>query len=392
MKITSGLILAAWLAAPVLAQTPPAPTAPGSFVTTPAPVPPPPMPPVQAEVTAPTNQPPAKAKSAAKKKPAAPAKKPAATKKPTPAAPPANPAGELVVNEPAVAKQNNVNVRGKATMNSEVVAHLKTGETVTVLDLVKVPHGEPPLWAKIALPASSHSWVNTSFIDANKAVKPAKLNVRSGPGENYSVIGLMHKGDAIKVVTTKGDWTEIEAAPGAFAFVAAHLLAHKAPAAPPAANIVASTPPPATPETVNVPPTIVQLQPGGAPPSAPAVPLVTPTLPPMAPAVDDTPPPPRIVQREGVVGGAVSIQAPSHYQLESLENGKVMDYLYTTSTNLVMSRYFGLTVLVTGEEGLDERWPNIPVITIQKIQQVETPPGAPAPTPVAPLHKAGKGM
>jgi hypothetical protein len=77
------------------------------------------------------------------------------------------------------------------------------------------------------------------------------------------------------------------------------------------------------------------------------------------------------VQREGIVGGTVSIQAPTHYQLESLDNGKVIDYLYTTSTNVVLKRYAGLTVLVQGEEGLDERWPNTPVITIQKIQVVK---------------------
>jgi hypothetical protein len=71
------------------------------------------------------------------------------------------------------------------------------------------------------------------------------------------------------------------------------------------------------------------------------------------------------------VGGSVSIQAPSHYELKSLDDGTIMDYLYTTSTNLSLARYRGLTVLVTGEEELDERWPNTPVLTIQKIQVVK---------------------
>ena len=35
------------------------------------------------------------------------------------------------------------------------------------------------------------------------------------------------------------------------------------------------------------------------------------------------------------------------------------------------SAYNGKTVLVTGEEGLDERWPNTPVLTIHKIQVVK---------------------
>jgi hypothetical protein len=77
------------------------------------------------------------------------------------------------------------------------------------------------------------------------------------------------------------------------------------------------------------------------------------------------------VQREGIVGGTVSIQAPTHYELESLDDGKPMDYLYTMSTNLNLNNYKGLTVLVSGEEALDERWPNTPVITIQRIQVVK---------------------
>jgi hypothetical protein len=57
--------------------------------------------------------------------------------------------------------------------------------------------------------------------------------------------------------------------------------------------------------------------------------------------------------------------------LRSLDNGRVMDYLYSTSTNVVLKNYKGLTILVSGEEELDERWPDTPVITIQKIQVVK---------------------
>ena len=52
-------------------------------------------------------------------------------------------------------------------------------------------------------------------------------------------------------------------------------------------------------------------------------------------------------------------------------SGKIINYLYTSSTNLDLSRYKGLHIVVTGEEGLDERWKNHPVITIQRIQVLE---------------------
>jgi nitrite reductase/ring-hydroxylating ferredoxin subunit len=88
------------------------------------------------------------------------------------------------------------------------------------------------------------------------------------------------------------------------------------------------------------------------------------------PAADE-PPPKRIVQREGMVRGTSSIQAPTHFGLFNLETGKMVDYLLTTSPSLDLRRYKGLHVIVTGEEGLEERWGNTPVITIQKIQVID---------------------
>ncbi len=370
MKMIPGLTLAVVLATGVMAQTPdstppPLPPLPSSA----APAPPAPvMPAPQAPAAMPpadTNPPaPAKKQSAKKKKKAA-----ASTAKKS--STPAEPTAPLVANEPAVARQNNVNVRAKASMSGEVIGHLKAGETVTVLELVTLQHpktDEPAKWAKITLPATAHAWINGTYLDANKAVKPAKLNIRSGPGENYNVIGLLHKGDVVKDLNTKGDWTEIEPPTGTYAFVAAHLLAHKAPEATPMPNPPLPPPPPPIPSPVAGQPPIApppNETPGAMPPA------VSPQVPPPLPPEEEVPTGPRIVQREGIVRGTVSIQAPSYYQLESLDNGQIIDYLYTSSTNLVLSRYKGKTVLVTGEEGLDERWPNTPVVTIQKIQVVQ---------------------
>jgi hypothetical protein len=104
---------------------------------------------------------------------------------------------------------------------------------------------------------------------------------------------------------------------------------------------------------------------------APQLPAVTPAPEtPETPVVEE-PLPPRIVQREGVVRGTTSIQAPSRFALVSPENGRNIDYLHTTSEELDLRRYKGLRIVVTGEESLDERWGNTPVLEIQKIQVVE---------------------
>src|SRR6516225_8322946 len=290
-----------------------------------------------------------------------------------------------LVPGPAVVEAHNVNVRGQAKLKSEIVSRLTNGQPVTVIEEITQNNSgpdEPSAWAKIALPPGAHVWVNTAYLDpTNKTVLPKKLNLRSGPAERFSVIGALQRGDGVKEVSTKGDWSEIEAPTNAYAFVAAQYLRQEAPgtlAAAPAQPATTTEPaPPAT--TVNEPPPIA------APPAEPpTTPMPTPTeavtnaatevastpAEPTPPAADE-PPPKRVVQREGLVRGTFSIQAPTKFALISPDNGRTIDYLYTTSPNLDLRRYKGLRIIVTGEEGLEERWGNTPVITIQKIQVVE---------------------
>jgi uncharacterized protein YgiM (DUF1202 family) len=368
MKKKYGVILAAMLATGAIAQTAtnsappplPAPSAGAAPSTSPAAAPMPSSMPM-ADESASTNTPP---KKIAKKKKAAKAKKPKVIE--APGAP-------FIENETAVSKQNNVNVRAQSHINSEVVFRLQKGDAVTVMSEVVLPHpkaDEPARWVQIALPPSTPVWVSANFIDANQNVTPAKLNVRSGPGENYSVVGVLHKGDAVKAMHTKEGWTQIEAPTNAFGFVAAHLLDHKEIAPP--VNVTMNTPPPA-PEITSVGAaggmtvTPATGAPGStAPATGTGTGLATATPEP-APATEGTPIE-RVVSREGSVGDTVSIQAPTYFQLESLDDGKAIDYLYTTSPNLVLEHWRGKKVLVTGVESLDERWPSTPVLTIQKIQ------------------------
>jgi uncharacterized protein YgiM (DUF1202 family) len=158
-----------------------------------------------------------------------------------------------------------------------------------------------------------------------------KLNLRAGPGENYSVLGVIESGTPVKEIQVKGDWMEIEAPADAYAFVAAMYLTQTATAS---ARVPEQQPMVAT-----------------------------------QPAVELTPVD-RIVSHEGVVGPVGSIVAPTAYKLYDPDNYQTIDYLYTTSPNLDLSRYVNMRIIVTGVEGLDERWKNSPVIAIQSIQVV----------------------
>ncbi len=342
---------------------------------------------------------------------------------------------------PALVIASNVNVRGQARLVGEVVARLTKGQEVTVLEEIELKNSgpeEPSAWAKIALPTGADVWVHSMFIDpTEKTVTSSRLNLRAGPGENYSVIGRVEKGTKLKDIDTKGDWMQIEPPQGAYAFVAAQYLSQEAGAAAeiaaaaptPAPSVPAKTEPqpePSTPVAVPEPGTNVQTA-AVAPPvpdkpventpltpttvaepkpiaesttdapvpksqtPAPTAPATTPgeTTPAMIPntvateagtnAVAETEPAatpeepvlPRIVSREGVVRGSVSIQAPSHFELYSPESARIINYLYNPSKDLDLARYKGLRIIVTGEEGLDERWRNTPLLTIQKIRVLE---------------------
>jgi uncharacterized protein YgiM (DUF1202 family) len=295
---------------------------------------------------------------------------------------------------PAIVIASNVNVRGQAKLRSEVVTRVNKGQQVTVLEEVVLTNSaadEPSAWAKILLPENATVWVHSLFV-SNNTVVPNRLNLRSGPGENYSILGRIPRGTAIQPMSTKEQWIQIPAPADAYGFVAAQYLkqepdllaANKSSgetAAPATPAPEAPVEPPATVENVQVPPTVAP------PPVDVPVPAPAPATPPaeaVAPATvadtatnaapeepaEDTPVK-RIVQREGVVRGTSSIQAPTAFALVSPVTGKMIDYLYSSSEGLDLRRYKGMHIIVTGEEALEERWGNTPVLTIQKLEVLE---------------------
>ena len=285
-----------------------------------------------------------------------------------------------------------VNLRGQAGLNGEVVGHVKKGDTVTVLaeiNLDKPKAGEPAKWAKISLPASEKVWVNAKYVDAtNNVIVAKKLNLRGGPGENFSVLGVVEKGASVTPVTTKGDWIQIQPPANAFAFIAASLLKQEgaAPAAtPPPVAVLTPTPAPVAEAPVIVPHVVAPPPVVLPPPVAPAMPVMSMPMPTPILVDTDTNPPPRIVTHEGSVRDSVSPVAPSNFELFDPENNKAIDYLNTTSTNLNIGRYNGMHITVTGQEEMDPRWKDTPVLTIKEIHVISAPK-----SPLAPAGKLKK--
>lgn len=118
---------------------------------------------------------------------------------------------------------DRVSVRAKASIFSEVVAQLRQGDEVTVLEVIKHENprqGEPAEWVKIKMPSTALLWVNAAHVDTQKkTVSATRLNVRAGPGLNFSIVGSLNQGDAIRPVRVLDEWVEIEAPSSAWAFV-----------------------------------------------------------------------------------------------------------------------------------------------------------------------------
>ena len=290
-----------------------------------------------------------------------------------------------LVPGPAEVTVSNLIVRGQAGLSGEVVTHLFKGETVTVLsqiNLDKHAADEPAQWAKIASPTNTHIWVSARFIDpTNKTVLPKKLNLRAGPGENYSVLGVIERGTPVDEIITKDGWMEIATPAGTYAFVAAMYLKQEAAApvetnAAPAMETAPAPAPVPTPVPEAQPIVTEQTTPPATTETKPAPAIETPApVPAPAPEEVDTnlpPPPPRIATHEGVVRHVGSLITPTEYELYDPATDKNVDFLYTTTTNLVLSRYVGMRIIVTGEEGLAARWPDVPVLTIQRILVIDT--------------------
>ena len=281
--------------------------------------------------------------------------------------------------ESAVVKGDRVRVRGQATLKSEVITLLKKGETVTVLEEIaarKPKRGEPANWARIQLPPNTPVWVYAPYIETtNNTVNIKRLNLRAGPGERFSIIGRIERGTPVKQIRTTDNWMEIEAPGNAFAFVAAEMLEKlTAPAQP---QLAANTPKPAPAQPAPTVETVkTETAPAVATEPVPAPTEPAPTVTPpsgLAPQPAPTPAveavaPKRVVSREGTVIVSRSIQAPTSYALEHRESHRTVNYLHSESEDIDLKRFAGKKVIVMGEELIDQRWVNTPIIEVESIR------------------------
>ncbi|MCX7824954.1 MAG: SH3 domain-containing protein, partial [Verrucomicrobiae bacterium] len=195
-------------------------------------------------------------------------------------------AWQTAMAEPATVTGDRVNVRAANKPTAEVVLQLNQGDRVELLEALPAPAAaaETLTFVKIRMPDAGAVWISHNMLDATGAVVAKNnVNLRAGPGTNFSVVGKINKGDPVQVVKKEGDWVQIRPTANCWAFVAARYLR---------AGITPGIARPAPPPPLRVTTPAVPSTPTAAvtPPPAAPTPAVTTPAEPMAVPPAPTPP------------------------------------------------------------------------------------------------------
>lgn len=97
---------------------------------------------------------------------------------------------------------NNVNVRVRPVLGSEIITQISLGEEVEVLE-------KGTEWTKIKAPVHSNCWVRGDYVKSGK-IRAGAVNMRCGPGLAFPVLCQLERGMEINIVEVAGDWIRIE--------------------------------------------------------------------------------------------------------------------------------------------------------------------------------------
>lgn len=99
-------------------------------------------------------------------------------------------------------------MRAGDNINFESLCKLKQGAPVKILD-------KRYSWFKIALPKNAYLYIKDEYVDLalgkdTGTVNARRVNLRAGPGTEYSILGQVSKQEKLKVTSEKDGWYKIE--------------------------------------------------------------------------------------------------------------------------------------------------------------------------------------
>ena len=141
-----------------------------------------------------------------------------------------------------------VNARAKATTLSAVVFQFNKNKPVNIVEEINIANpkdGEPRKWLRVQVPEDISAWVHADFIAAPfiKIVQDTKgqpvifncakvkanlLNVRSGPGQYFPILGKLPSASTVHLTgQRKEKWAELFAPANTTVYVAAQFVTRK---------------------------------------------------------------------------------------------------------------------------------------------------------------------
>lgn len=123
---------------------------------------------------------------------------------------------------------DNLRVRGKPRFIGEEITQLASGTKVDIHEVItrmNTSPGEPDKWLKIRIPSTVDVWVSDQYVNkSTMKVMASELNMRGGPGEEFSVLGAIPNDEKIEVVEMRDGWIKIKNPGYATGYVAANFV------------------------------------------------------------------------------------------------------------------------------------------------------------------------
>jgi SH3-like domain-containing protein len=117
-------------------------------------------------------------------------------------------------------KKDKINLRSGPNTSDEVLMQVAQG---VKLEAVAEKYG----WYKVRLPEGSSGYVHKKYVarrDGQGIVEADRLNVRSRPNTNASILCQLEKGAALNILDETGEWYKISIGQIGFAWVNANVV------------------------------------------------------------------------------------------------------------------------------------------------------------------------
>ncbi|MEI6891136.1 MAG: SH3 domain-containing protein [Pontiella sp.] len=146
---------------------------------------------------------------------------------------------------------DRVSLRAAPSLDGELLDRAMRGEEMVYFEQTNG-------WVAVQAPESLNFWVAAEFVREG-LVQPQKLNVRSGPSRNYTVVAVVERDDVLAVRGEFNEWVKIAPPLGSRVWISADYVEFMVP--PPAEPVEKV----AEPEVVVAPTPVVAPKPVGTP-------------------------------------------------------------------------------------------------------------------------------